>query len=213
MAGSKPGRPRTNGPRCGAKTPNGPCRNAAGERTPTPGVAGVPCYRHGGSTQTHQVHARHLVAADAAAQFGTPIETTPEEALMDALAHAAGQVAFYRARVAELTRDQMTYGAERITRTQRLPGGGQQTTEDVTVAKSRPHVWIVLLNEAQRHYAEVAKACAVLNIEQRRVAMAEEHGSFIYETLSRVLAHYGHRDDPLLPVVLGEVMAELTNDQ
>ena len=97
------------------------------------------CRKHLGNSPNAVTHARHVMAADACERFGVPIETSAEAALLDALAHAAGDVVFYRARVQELSREQMVYGAERVTRTARLNGQGQgQVIEDITRAVSRP---------------------------------------------------------------------------
>jgi hypothetical protein len=162
-----------------------------------------------------QEQERRMAIEEAAERFGLVIDTTPEDALMDALAHAAGDVVFYRGRVAELNRDQMVYASERITRVERpsAQAVGGRLIEDRTVLKSRPHVWLTLLNEAQRHLAEVAKTCAALNIAGRRLALDEEHGAFIADAVGRILLRFGVRaDDPLLPLVVGEVLEELTGE-
>lgn len=212
MAGSKPGRPRTNGPTCGAKAANGPCRNPAGMKTDHVGYGR--CHRHGGATPNHMKHVERPMAEDAARTFGLEVETTAEDALLQALFRAVGTVMFYRSHVRKLTDDQMVYGTERITRTARaVPGtpGSAQTVEDVTVAKSVKNVWVILLAEAEAHLLKVAGTVATLNIEQRRVAMAEEQGAFFYRAMVLVLDRYGIRDDdPQLPVIIGEVIEGLT---
>jgi hypothetical protein len=147
-------------------------------------------------------------------EFGLEVETTAEDALLQALWRAHGTVLFYRARVRKLTDDQMVYGTRRITRTLRpAPGqtGPTQTLEDVTVAESVTNVWVKLLADAEKHLVSIASAVASLNIEQRRVAMAEEQGAFIFQAMSLILTRMGvSEDDPRLPVIVGEVLAELT---
>lgn len=208
MPGKK-GRPRTNGPTCGANAKNGPCGNPAGMSTSHLGY-GV-CWRHGGRVPNHQKHAERLMAEEAARQFGVAIETTAEEALLKALARAQGYVLFYRERVAALTEDQMVYATERITRVARpVPGGPGVMTEDVTVAKSQPNVWVKLLTEAEKHLLAVAGVVASLNIEKRRVAIAEEQGEMFYQAMERIVEKLGLAGDPRLPVIVAEVINELT---
>lgn len=202
---SQPGRPRTNGPKCGANTSHGPCGNPAGKGTPTPGVGR--CHRHGGCTSSHQVAARRSLAVDACERFGIPIESSAEDALLYELSMARGQVVYFRARVGELTADQMTQGTERITRRQR-----GQVIEDTIVAKSRKNVLVELLEAAQRHHHEVARTCAVLSIEHRRIAQAQEQGEFFYRAMILVLAAYNiPDDDPRLGTIVGEVIEGLTD--
>lgn len=150
---------------------------------------------------------------EAARTFGLEVETTAEDALMGALMRAHGTVLFYRSKVRGLTDDQMVYGTRRITRTVRPQSGpgGVTMLEDVTVAESVVNVWVKLLQEAEKHLLAVASSVASLNIEQRRVAMAEEQGAFIFEAMTRILTRFGVADDdPRLPVIVGEVLSELT---
>lgn len=151
------------------------------------------------------------MAEEAAHRFGVAVETTAEDALLKALARAQGYVLFYRERVAALTADQMVFATERITRVQRpvLNGPGVMT-EDVTVAKSVPNVWVKLLVEAEKHLLAVAGVVASLNIEKRRVAIAEEQGEMFYQAMERIVAKLGLGGDPRLPVIVAEVIAELT---
>lgn len=152
--------------------------------------------------------------ADAISTFGLEVEITAEDALLQALSRAHGTVLFYRERVRKLTDEQMVYGARRITRTMRpAPGqtGPTVTLEDVTVMESTVSVWVKLLADAEKHLVAVASAVASLNIEQRRVAMAEQQGAWLFEVMGKILARFGVADDdPRLPAVVGEVLEELT---
>jgi hypothetical protein len=217
--GRKPGAsPKTLGPKCGAAGKDGPCRNGAGERTDHLGTGR--CYRHGGATPTHQINAEKTMAEQALQEalttFGLEVETTAEDALMGALMRAHGTVLFYRSRVRALTDDQMVYGTRRITRTVRPagpngPAGATQMIEDVTVAETTVNVWVRLLEGAEKHLLAVASQVAALDIEQRRVKIAEEQGAFIFEATARILAKMGiSEDDPRLPLVVGEVLEELS---
>lgn len=209
----KVGGPKTLGPTCDEPTPHGPCKQPAGNNTPHLGYGR--CSTHRGKTPGHIRHWERVLAEQdvqrAIEEFGLEVETTANDALMGALARAQGMVLFYRERVRRLPEDQMVYGRERITRTQKqstnlaAPG---TVVEDTTTVRSVPNVWVKQLEGAERHLVAVASKVAELHIEERRVALAKEQGEMCYRAMSRVMAHYGiPEDDPDLPVVLGQVIA------
>lgn len=151
------------------------------------------------------------MAEEAALAFGLEVETTAEDALVRALARSYGVVLFYRAQVAKLQPDQMVQGATQITRTRKLPGGPDETVEEIVTAKTTVNVWVRLLAEAEKHHLEVARTIAGLGIEARRLQLAEAEGALWHELVIRTLARFGiPDDDPRLPVVVGEVIAELS---
>lgn len=188
MDDGKPPRKRRKSPtgaKCGAPRAKGagPCKRPAGYGTDHLGYGH--CKSHFGNAPNQIRQAQVIMTEDAANQFGLAIETTAEDALLQALYHANGAVAFYRGRVMELTREQMTYGSDRITRVRRAdpdaPGG--EVIEDTTIAKSQPHIWIVLLERAETHRLKVAATVAQLKIEDRRIKVAEKLGEQFYEAL------------------------------
>jgi hypothetical protein len=188
---------------CGGKTRNGnPCKLPAGHGTSHPGYGN--CDHHTGATPNGIAHARQLQAVDAAQRFGVPVETTATDALIKLLHDAAGDVAFYRARVAALPQDAMVYGSERITR--RRNG---EVVEDTTVAKSRKNEWVAQLQDAQRHFLEVAATIAKLGIEVRRMELADEQMELFYSTFMRAVALLGVSDDDRVADVLVQVMGEI----
>lgn len=189
-------RPRTTGPTCGynRKQGRGPCGNPAGMGTDHKGYGH--CKLHFGNQINHVRQAVKLMAEDASQKFGVPIESTAAEAMLDSLYHANGAVAFYKARVEELTTDQMTFGHERITRSQRPnPNGPGVMIEDVTIAKTQENVWLRLLNAAETHRLKVSATIATLKIEDRRIKVAEDLGTAFYEALLLTLRNRGM--DPL----------------
>jgi hypothetical protein len=83
------------GGRCRARTThNTRCQLAAGWGTDHPGYG--PCKLHGGSTPTHTTRAvRQMVEAELMTNtdgFGTKLNVGPDEALLNAIAEAAGNV-------------------------------------------------------------------------------------------------------------------------
>lgn len=86
------------GGKCRALTrKNTRCENPAGWGTDHPGYG--PCKIHGGATRTHTVRAvRKMVEAELMTDhgFGTTLNIGPDEALLNAVAEAAGNVEWLR---------------------------------------------------------------------------------------------------------------------
>jgi hypothetical protein len=156
-------------------------------------------------------------AARAVEMFGLEVMTTAQDALLGALGRAQGCVLFYQEKVRKLTAEQMVYGTEKVTRTQRPATqrgdvrGTPWVVEDTTVAKTVVSVWVSQLEKAEKHLFAVASEIARQGIESRRVDMAKEQGVVFFQAMVKVMAHYGvPDDDPNLPFVIGEVIAELS---
>lgn len=218
MAG-KVGRPRSNGPLCGAKTKTGHCGNPAGMGTPHKRVGS--CWRHGGNSPTHIKHGERVMAEEAAAraveEFGLEVVTTVEDALMGCLARANGMCIFYRAKVRKLSAEQMVYGTEKVTRTQRPANrigdikGTPFLVEDTQTVKTSVNIWVTQLEKAERHLFLVSAKVAELSIESRRVQIAKEEGQVIFEAMVELMKELGiPDDDPRLPDAVGRVVAAIT---
>jgi hypothetical protein len=195
--------------KCGARghQTGEPCGLPAGWGTSHVGVGN--CRKHLGNAPNNVQHARQLQAEDAALRFGVPVQTTASDALLHELCVSRGIVDFIRARLAALPQDEMTFGSERVTRRQRQPGGGERVIEDTSTVRSRPHVWWGLLDQAQRHHAQVAAEIARLGIEERRVQLAEAQAELFYSSLIRAFALLGVSDDDRTADVILQVMGEV----
>ena len=207
----QPGRPRTNGPTCGAETGHGPCGQPAGAGTSHLGVG--TCKHHLGNAPMHVAHARRLQAEEAARRFGVPVEISAEDALLEALAVAHGTVLFYRAQVQALTPDAMRQGATKVQRTQKQgqERGRVDTSETVTTVEARKHMWVVLLQEAEAHELAVARTIAQLGIAEQQVRIGQAQGERLRKLLLSMLGDLGIApDDPRLGVIIPRRYAELT---
>jgi hypothetical protein len=133
------------------------------------------------------------MAEEAAARFGLRVETSAESALQDALELAEGRVRYYLAQVAALPPGQLTGGYTQITRRIKPDGqpGAGRLVEDVTVAKSEPHVLLRLLDAAEKHRVAVAKVMAELGIEKRRLDLAQVMGGQLFEAMQLALDRSG----------------------
>jgi hypothetical protein len=174
--------------RCGGKTRSGkPCKLPAGHGTSHQGTGR--CDHHGGATPNHVKHAERVLAEQACAKFGLPIETSARDALTAELHRTAGVVAYLMARVAEL--DDMTWGtARRVVKTGTPGAPGTPSVEVHQAAGLHPLVgW---LERERRHLAALAADMERLGIETRQARMAELLGGQILSVLEAYAAELGH---------------------
>ena len=169
--------------RCKAKRRDGsPCGSWA--------VKGLEvCRMHGaGSPQSKAKRERYLAEQAAARQvhrLAQPIDTDPAQALLDLVSSAAGEVAYWRARVDEIQdRDEkrLTSGLTKIT--EGKDRGGVTTLRTVeTVAAIEYRMWV----DAQERLARYATAALRAGVEERRVRIAEDLGSHMVGLIRRIL--------------------------
>lgn len=169
--------------RCTAHRTNGePCRAWA--------VRGATvCVTHGGAAPAVRAAAARRVAEEKAGRvarrLAQPITTDPAQALLDLVSSAAGEVAYWRARVDELQdRDEkrLTSGLTKIT--EGKDRGGVTTLRTVeTVAAIEYRMWTA----AQDRLAQYATAALRAGVEERRVRIAEDLGAQMVGLIRRVL--------------------------
>lgn len=160
---------------CGAKTSRGTCRQVAGARTDHLGVGC--CWRHGGSTPTHERSASLVIARQECEKLGIEIETDPGEALIRRLWEAEGDLAFYRAQVQTLGEDVLT--------------------TEWSVAEGRrsvPNAMVVLYHEAETRSVQIAAAAIRANVDERRVRLAERDAGMIFAAVAAALKSMGLAD-------------------
>lgn len=202
---------------CGAPNPKRGkiCRNRAGAMTDHLGVG--QCRLHGGNRPPQVLHAKRqlsiLAAQRALAKFAQPIAVDPEQALLDLVSEAAGNVAWLGARVAELAEGVLPEGVE--------PGGPGATAVQADRGRWRTltgysqgaglfgpsiaidkeggeHIvgeeargMVKLYGEWADRLQKYAKAALEAGIERRRVEMAEKQGETIVVVVNNVLMKVG----------------------
>lgn len=146
------------------------------------------CRWHGGATKASQAKAARELertrAATLATRFGVPINTTPQQALLDEVQRAAGMVAYYGAKVQALEADNpdtLVYGT---TRDETRTGAEYGTTR---VDEATPNMWLTLWNDERDRLVRVSAAAIKAGIEERRVQLAEHQGQLIALVLARIL--------------------------
>ena len=171
------------------------------------------CKWHGGGTAAAQDKAaRSLELSSAAAvahRFGLPIETSPQQALLDEVHRAAGMVAYYGERVAEIELNdpaKLVFGTTQIVDKDGFEDGRAETRE------AKPNIWLTLWNEERDRLAKVSLAAIKAGIEERRVHLAEVQGLAIAGAIRRVLDRLGltTQQQALVGVVVPEELRALT---
>lgn len=154
-----------------------------GERCQNPRIRGGDvCRTHGGAAPQVRAAAaarlREQALREAAKQIAVPVDTSPDQALLDEVCRSAGMVAYYQARVQELDRDALVWG-----RVKEKTGG-----EDYgTTSEAGPHVWLKLYAEERDRLVRVCAVALKAGIEERRVRVAEQQGVLLAAVIRRVL--------------------------
>lgn len=171
---------------CGAKKRGGGlCKLRAGHGTDHVGIGR--CKHHGGCTPNHEIQANRIKAERAVVVYGLSREIDPHSALLEELHRTAGHVSWLSLRVSELEEPEMHEAVG--------GGGGGMTQEE-------PSVWIRLYQAERKHFADVAKTCVSVGIEERRVRLAEAQGILIAQVITGILTDLGVLDDPKVPSVV-----------
>ena len=176
---------------CGAhkRHGGGTCKRPAGWGTSHPGVGA--CKNHGGSTPTHEQHARKEIARREITRLGLelgeqPGKIDPREVLALELWRTHINVSVLEHLVGQLSlNDGGIYAGT-------FHASGERTGE------AKPHVLVVMYETERKHLALVAVAAAKAGVEERRVELEAERGELIAEVFRRMI------DDLKLPAAKRE---------
>jgi hypothetical protein len=153
---------------CGAKTNplNGgtPCRQWKGIRTDHVGAGN--CWMHFGRSPNGKRHAATDAAREALVSLGIPVQTDPQQALLEQVWEAAGNVAFLRERVQAL--EVSVAGPDHL-------GDG------------RPHVLVVMYGEERDRLSKIAKMALDAGVAAKFVTIAERQADAIVSVINAVL--------------------------
>lgn len=180
-------------PKCGAQRLNSDlfCTRPAGWGTTHAGLGR--CRRHGGSTPTHQLAAQRELARQAVIAYGLPQDIPTDVALLEEVARTAGHVQALAGMVAEIPMEDLAWGiSEQTTKKVTLGGDGEDDdgVEGVvteTKRKAAPHVLINMYLTERKHLVDVCKTVAGLEIEDRRVKLAEQQGALLATVVRAIL--------------------------
>lgn len=135
------------------------------------------CYTHGGATPSAIKAAEARLADEKAAallrRFGEPIDTTPTDALLDAVKWTAGHVAWLRTKVATADDDK------------------DLTQRSTQTGKAEASVWVDLLGTWHDRLVRICSEAIKAGIEERRVRIAEQQGALVADVIRKILGQLG----------------------
>lgn len=186
---------------CGAQKANDPgshCTRPAGWGTDHPSIGR--CKWHGGATPSHNVAAeRELLIRDCKV-LGLPLDITPEQALLDAVKEAAGNVRFYRAMVQELpqhpTPDEYLppeEGEEKGRWERGEPGIYARTyhISGLPTGEAKAHILVALYNAERDRLDTYVKTALQHKVSERLVALAEADAAAVAQAQINALLAMG----------------------
>lgn len=183
-------------PRCAAHTRTGrPCSN--------PPVTGATvCRMHGGASpqvkRAAERRAKEQQAAQAVVTYGLAREIDPHTALLEELHRTAGHVAWLQAHIAELEQTDLTH---------LIVVNDDGRNGKTEVIDERPNVFVDLYQRERKHFADVAKTCIAVGIEERRITLAEQQGALLAQVIRGVLSDLGVADRPEVATVVRKHLA------
>lgn len=110
--------------------------------------------------------------------YGLPVETTPEQAILDEVQRTAGHVRWLEEQVHALKRGELVWGVTRV----KEGGDDAGITEEAV-----PHALLRLYQEERRHLVNVCAAALRAGIEERRVKLAEQQGALVAQVIRGIL--------------------------
>lgn len=191
---------------CGAHpdAEEGPCRLPKGWGTDHKGSGN--CRKHGGNTPNGVAHARHeqarAIAQQAVVTLGLARDIDPAQALLEEIARTAGLIDWLRLQIERVAGDrpENLVAGTRMVKQVSGPLGDVRTTE----VGPGLNEWVKLYQSERRHLVRVCATALQAGVEERRVRLAEQHGSLVAVVIRGILGDLNLTPDQLARV--GEIV-------
>jgi hypothetical protein len=143
--------------------------------------------------------------------FGTKIETTGTDALLDEIKWTAGHVAYARGQVQALAPEELVWGTTQRKVTDSLDkddvdAGFPKVSESTEGAEL--NVWLKIYQAERAHLVKVCSEAIRCGIEERRIRLAEDAGGELTDLIRTVLAalNLTPEQQALIPEVIPRVL-------
>ncbi|HWF25149.1 MAG TPA: hypothetical protein VG275_06870 [Solirubrobacteraceae bacterium] len=198
--------------RCGAKTRKGtPCDHEPGWGTQHPGAG--KCRLHGGAEAHAQVNGLVQLARREMAVMGQPLSIEPQEAILECIRIAAGEVSYASERISELDLEDAvgpvtTHSLRRtVADPAALDGEIDKESKSELVADTRAgppalHIWIQVRQRAMDRLVQYSFWALKAGIEERRVRIAEQQGMLLAQAIQGILRELGVDQKPEVPSIV-----------
>ncbi|WP_375490239.1 hypothetical protein [uncultured Jatrophihabitans sp.] len=126
-------------------------------------------------------------ASEVLRRFGAPVDTTPTEALLDAVKWTAGYVAWLRDKVASTQADKTEMDGVAPERVALVNEERALTQMSNVTGKREASVWVDLLGQWHDRLVRICSEAIKAGIEERRVRVAEQQGALVADVIRKIL--------------------------
>lgn len=146
--------------------------------------------------------------------MGVPLSIEPQEAILECIRIAGGEVRYCSDRIAELEAEGVALAAAVVTtheRPRKYEKGEDSPSETVTEVKHEApalHIWVQARHQAMDRLVSYSAAAIKAGIAERLVKIAEDQAQMLAEAMRRMAEALGHR--PSDPRVREAMRASLT---
>lgn len=166
-----------------------PCKHPLGWGTVHPGIGA--CKQHGGALSGSVKHAATEAAQNALARLGQPIRTNPQQALLDLVSEAAGNVAFLRQQAGtfgiDLTLKASEVAARATDVSVTIDGETVEAHSRVVTIREDIRAMVKLYGEWCDRLANYAKEAIKAGIAEREIALVEAQAELVARVIVRAL--------------------------
>jgi hypothetical protein len=190
--------------RCGAKTKRGHCRQVSGWGTSHVGTGR--CKNHGGASPQAEVAGQVVLARREYQVMGIPLDISPQDALLECIRIAAGEVAYASGRIAELSHAEAVVPAvSTLDRPLKEVGGAEDPrtiVQEIRTEAPALNVWIEVRRQAMDRLVQYSATALKVGLEARLVQIAERTAEKLAEAVDGILTDLGVRDHPEAPQIV-----------
>lgn len=189
--------------KCGAKKQDGSrCGLAAGWNTDHLGYG--PCGHHMGATPAGRKAAGYEMGEELMAFYGSPIDTSPIEALLDEVNRTAGHVAWLGQRISQFD----------IPLTEEVDDATGKV-KVIRPAGMPPEVdgWIRIYQSERNQLIKASKMALDAGVNERLVQIAEHQGAKLADAVETILAglRLTLEQQAMVPTIVPQVLRQLTS--